>query len=74
MVKISKSKHVTKKGVVKRNPERKSFSEMTSSALQGRIDANNTVAYMCQSTNKKRALDKLHENQVIALELQRRGL
>jgi hypothetical protein len=48
------------------------YANLSTAQLRGKIDANNTVAYMSQSYNKKLALEKLFENQEIALELQQR--
>jgi hypothetical protein len=50
----------------------KDYSEMTSAELRGKMDANNTVAYLNQQMDKKKAMEKLHENQEIGLELQKR--
>jgi hypothetical protein len=39
--------------------------------LRGRIDANNTIAYLCQNYDKEKALSALFENQSLSLELKR---
>ena len=48
------------------------YANMSIPELRGRLETNNHLAYMNQSINKEFALKKLHENQEIALEIQKR--
>lgn len=48
------------------------YASMSVPELRGKMDTNNHLAYMNQSINKEFALKKLHENQEIALEIQKR--
>jgi hypothetical protein len=48
------------------------YASMSIPELRGKMDTNNHLAYMNQSINKEFALKKLHENQEIALEIQKR--
>jgi hypothetical protein len=48
------------------------YANMSIPELRGKLETNNHLAYMNQSINKEFALKKLHENQEIALEIQKR--
>jgi len=38
-------------------------------SLKGKISTNNTIAYLCNKHNPKKAMNKLFENQKLSIEL-----